>query len=122
MVPCLILPHVQVQKEWQNNLAGNCFTLPLTCLILFAYLVEYKTVALAKVLFWIGAPASLAVSFIRVSGYMCLKTCWTSGCVSVQMTLIYKYRQFHQIPETIPLGLGRMAISVHKTLVNHDDS
>ena len=55
-------------KEWQCPLRGNSFVVPFVNLVLFAYLVMDYNLAFAKVLFWIGAPISLALSFWKVRG------------------------------------------------------
>lgn len=69
----------QVAKEWQCPLRSNSFVLPFTCLVLFAYLVEAESdgaKTFAKVLFWMGAPTGLLLSFIKVR----------AECVALGMT------------------------------------
>jgi hypothetical protein len=62
--PCLL----QINKEWMDNQRGNYFGAPLLSLVLFALIVAPHSLPLAKVLFWIAAPAHMLLSIIRVSG------------------------------------------------------
>ncbi|KAG2497195.1 hypothetical protein HYH03_004784 [Edaphochlamys debaryana] len=63
----------KVFKEMNNNVAGPCFSLPFVILVLYAYIEYDRDPEFAKVLFWIGAPTSLAISLIWVSGWIASK-------------------------------------------------
>jgi hypothetical protein len=58
----------QIHKEWMCALRGNFFGAPLLTLVLFAMLVAPHSLPFAKALFWTGAPATMLLSIIRVSG------------------------------------------------------
>eukprot|EP00798_Chlamydomonas_sp_ICE-L_P003361 gene3361-13392_t len=67
----VLFPYL-VWKEWQCNLRGNSFVVPLINLVLFAYLVNDESNTFAKVLFWIGCPLICLISLYRVA-------MWISG-------------------------------------------
>jgi hypothetical protein len=57
---------LQIAKEWQCSLRGNFFGALLVTSVLLASLAAPHSPALAKVLFWLGAPAAMLLSIIRV--------------------------------------------------------
>jgi hypothetical protein len=56
----------QVVKEWQCSLRGNFFGALLITPVLLAVLAAPHSKELAQVLFWLGAPAAMLLSIIRV--------------------------------------------------------
>ncbi|KAG1668505.1 hypothetical protein FOA52_012099 [Chlamydomonas sp. UWO 241] len=69
----MVLYPQKVMKEWQCTLRSNSFVLPFTCLVIFAFLVADQNMIFARVLFWIGAPIGLLLSFIKVGGWLSVR-------------------------------------------------
>ncbi|KAG1678390.1 hypothetical protein FOA52_015157 [Chlamydomonas sp. UWO 241] len=92
----MVLYPQKVMKEWQCTLRSNSFVLPFTCLVIFAFLVADQNMIFgvqasatclaifaflvadqymifARVLFWIGAPMGLLLSFIKVGGWLSVR-------------------------------------------------
>ncbi len=47
-------------------MSSHAFVVPFIDLVLLAYMADTQNHALAIVLFWIGAPTALALSFYKV--------------------------------------------------------
>lgn len=57
---------LQIAKEWHCSLRGNFFGAMLVTSVLLASLAAPHSAELAKVLFWLGAPAAMLLSIVRV--------------------------------------------------------